>query len=162
MEQSPKYSLSEARMKLEALCAYQERCSYELRQRMRTWGIPAEQQHALLEYLVESNFLSDERFAEAYVSGKISIKKWGRIRITRELRLRKIPEDLIRTCFEQIPDDIYFNNLVNLAEVKWNSFRDETNQFVRKAKVMRFLQTKGYDFHEIEDCLKALLADQSC
>ena len=79
MNSGRKYSLLEAKTKLEALCAYQERCSQELDRKMRTWGLDQEDRDALLADLISNNFLSEERFAEAYVSGKVNIKRWWKL-----------------------------------------------------------------------------------
>jgi regulatory protein len=159
MHQGVSYSFSEAKAKLEALCAYQERCAYELDQRMMKWGLSGEDRSALLAHLEKHNFLSDERFAEAYVSGKVSIKRWGRVRITRELKLRKISDDSIRKAFEGISDDLYFGNLKHLISLKMASLEKEKSEYIRTGKVVRFLQTKGYDFHEIQGVIKTSLTD---
>ena len=85
-----KYSFLEAKTKLEALCAYQERCSFDLDKKMKEWGVDTEDRNRLLAHLIEHNFLNEERFAEAYVSGKVNIKKWGRVKIKMQLKSKKI------------------------------------------------------------------------
>jgi regulatory protein len=82
----PSYSFLEAKSKLEALCAYQERCSFDLNKKMIQWEIDTEDRNRLLAHLIENNFLNEERFAEAFVSGKVNIKRWGRNKIKKHLK----------------------------------------------------------------------------
>ena len=58
MKSERKYSLLEAKSKLEAFCAYQERCSYELQKKMNTWNLDVEDQNILLADLISNNFLN--------------------------------------------------------------------------------------------------------
>ena len=155
MKSECKYSFLEAKTKLEALCAYQERCSFELNSKMISWGLCEDDRNALLADLITNNFLSEERFAEAFTSGKVRIKKWGRIKIRVELKQRQISEYSIKNAFGQIDDSIYINNLNHLAERKWISLSSEKNQYTRKMKVYRYLSSKGYETDLIKDCVES-------
>ena len=118
MKSECKYSFLEAKTKLEALCAYQERCSYELNSKMISWGILENDRNALLADLISNNFLSEERFAEAFVSGKTRIKKWGKIKIRVELKRKQISDYSIKNALDKIDDSIYIENLKHLLEKK--------------------------------------------
>ena len=50
-----KYSFLEAKTKIEAYCAYQERCSSELEKKLYDWGIDREDQGRLLSDLISNN-----------------------------------------------------------------------------------------------------------
>lgn len=154
MKSECKYSLLEAKTKLEALCAYQERCSFELNAKMISWGIDFEDRNRLLAELISSNFLNEERFAEAFTSGKIRIKKWGRNKVKIELQKRKISEYSIKKAFSLIDEDLYTKNLQNLAEKKWFSLSSEKNLYNKKMKVYRYLSSKGYETDLIKDCVE--------
>ena len=39
----------------------------------------------------------------------------------------------------------------NLYEKKWLSLKSEKNEFERKQKTLRYLQTKGFEYDEISD-----------
>ena len=152
MKSECKYSFLEAKTKLEALCAYQERCSYELNSKMISWGILENDRNALLADLISNNFLSEERFAEAFVSGKTRIKKWGKIKIRVELKRKQISDYSIKNALDKIDDSIYIENLKHLLEKKWRALASEKNQYNRKAKTFRFLSSKGYESDIIQDC----------
>lgn len=157
MKSECKYSLLEAKTKLEALCAYQERCSFELNTKMISWGLDLEDRNRLLAELIASNFLNEERFAEAFTSGKVSIKKWGRIKIRIELKKRKISEYSINKALSLIDEDLYLENLRHLLEKKWISLSSEKNLYNKKMKVYRYLSSKGYETDLIKDCVEELI-----
>jgi len=159
MKSECKYSFLEAKTKLEALCAYQERCSYELNSKMISWGLYEDDRNALLADLITNNFLSEERFAEAFTSGKVRIKKWGRIKIRVELKQKQISDYSIKKAFNQIDDSIYIDNLNHLAERKWNALTSETNEYTRKTKVYRYLSSKGYETDLIKECVESIERD---
>ena len=159
MKSECKYSFLEAKTKLEALCAYQERCSYELNSKMISWGLYEDDRNALLADLITNNFLSEERFAEAFTSGKVRIKKWGRIKIRVELKQKQISDYSIKKAFNQIDDSIYIDNLNHLAERKWNALSSETNEYTRKMKVYRYLSSKGYETDLIKECVESIERD---
>lgn len=150
-----KYSLLEAKARLEALCAYQERCSFELSKKMQQWGLDREDQDRLLAELISSNFLNEERFAEAFVSGKIRIKRWGKIKIRIELKKKMISNYSIDKALKAIDLDEYWANLLHLAERKWK-LSTENDFFKRKVKLYRFLNTKGYEQDLIKDAVEEI------
>jgi len=160
MQSERKYSLLEAKSRLEALCAYQERCSFELKNKMNTWHIDVEDQNILLADLISNNFLSEERFAEAYVSGKTRIKKWGRIKIRIELQRRFISEYSINKGLKSIDPDEYWDTLSDLASRKWSGLKTETNDYKRKMKTYRFLSSKGYENDLIRDAVEQVITQQ--
>ena len=156
MRSECKYSLLEAKSKLEALCAYQERCSFDLQKKMNSWGLDRDTQDRLLADLITNNFLNEQRFAEAFVSGKVRIKRWGRIKIRIELKKKMISDYSIKKGLEQIDGDEYWKNLTHLADRKWEDLKKEKDQFKRKGKLFRFLASKGYESDLIQMAIEEL------
>ena len=135
MKSDSKYSFFKAKVKLEALCAAQERCSYELHKKMNSWGISQQDSDALLAHLIANNFLNEERFAAAFVSGKVNIKKWGKVKIRRHLKQKFISDYSINCALNTIDDEVYQNHLTSLAVKKFNVLEKEKDPFTRKGKV---------------------------
>jgi len=156
MNSGRKYSLLEAKFKLEALCAYQERCSQELDRKMFTWGLDQEDRDALLADLISNNFLNEQRFAEAYVSGKVNIKRWGKIKIRQNLKQKAISDYSIKKGLATITDEVYFDNLLHLALKKYASL-NEKDSYQKKVKIYRFLASKGYETEYIRDTVDSLM-----
>ena len=157
MKSECKYSFLEAKAKLEALCAYQERCTSELEQKLYDWGIDSEDQGRLIAHLISNNYLNEERFSEAFVSGKVNIKRWGKIKIRQHLKAKRISEYSIKKGIGTIKDEVYFGNLNRLAEKKIISLVKERDGYSKKVKVYRFLASKGYESEFIRDAVDPLM-----
>jgi len=144
MTGSPTYSFLEAKQKIESFCAYQERCDFEVRQKLFSWGLFQEDVDALISDLITHNFLNEQRFAEAYVSGKFRIKKWGRVKIRQQLKLRKISEYSIKKGMQVIDDDEYIKTAKELIAAKSRLIKSK-NGWDKINKLKRYLSSKGYE-----------------
>ncbi len=144
MAGSQTYSFLEAKQKIEAYCAYQERCDFEVRQKLFSWNLNLEDVDALISDLITHNFLNEERFAEAYVSGKFRIKRWGRVKIRQQLKLKKISAYSINKGMSVIDDDEYIKTAKELIESKSRLIKSK-NQWDKMNKLKRFLSSKGYE-----------------
>lgn len=139
--------------KLESFCAYQERSQYEVEKKLNTLTSISEDKQRIISHLNQNNFLNQSRFIEAYVSGKINLKRWGKGKIRVGLIQHKIPKIDIDQAMNNIPKKTYQNNLLILAQRKALSIKKEEDLYLKKAKLMRFLYSKGYtssDWEEID------------
>lgn len=157
MSSERKYTFLEAKAKLEMLCAVQERCSFELNQKMKSWGIPQNDRDILLSHLVSQNFLSEERFAEAFISGKFKIKKWGRIKIINGLKQKKISDYSIKKGLKTIDSDIYWNQLMHLGANKVKLIKEAKNDYPTRVKLYRFLNGRGYEQSLVHKAVEEIL-----
>lgn len=130
--------------KLEQYCAYQERCHSEVRGKLLELGSRGLALEELIAQLIADDFLNEERFAMAYAGGKFRIKKWGRIKIKQQLKAKGISDYLIQKALKQIDASEYFGTLVSLLNKKMELLSKEHHS-KRKPKLIRFLQTKGYE-----------------
>ncbi len=149
-------TLSEAKVKLEAYCAYQERCEQEIRQKIYSLGIFGEDVDFLVSDLISNNFLNEQRFAEAFVSGKFRIKKWGRIKIKQHLKQKNISDYSIKKEITKINSDEYWQTLVSLTESKNKLIRAKDN-WDKRIKLQRYLHSKGYEGDLIQDAITEML-----
>lgn len=99
--------------KISRYCAYQERSSGEVRQKLRLLGADSNTAGKLLERLADDNFINEERFARAYVRGKFRINGWGRLKIKNGLRAKGVDENLIRTVLTQEIDAAEYADLLH-------------------------------------------------
>ena len=130
--------------KAQAYCAYQDRCTFEVLQKLRDWGVDEERIPKIVESLTEDKFLNDDRYTVSFVSSKFRLKHWGRIKIAYELRLKKIPSELIFSALESIDENEYASTLQTLITRKSKEVKD-TDAFRKKQKVARFLISKGFE-----------------
>ena len=64
---------------------------------------------------------------------------------------KKISSDLITKALSTIDKSEYKLMLQDLYEKKWLSLKAEKNEFERKQKTLRYLQSKGFEYDEISD-----------
>src|SRR5690554_902366 len=154
MNGNVKYSFLEAKHKIEAWCAYQDRCHSEVYQKLRNYGLDDKDTNALIAHLIEYDFLNEQRFANSFVSGKYRIKKWGRNKIIAHLKQKNIPERCIDHALKEIDPEEYLNHLETLAKKKWKEKKGTS--FEIKVKVQHYLASKGYEFELIYTVLENL------
>lgn len=151
MTESLRYSFLKAKEKIEAFCAYQDRCHFEVENKLKNLGVDMEDVNALLAHLIEYKFLDEQRFADSFVSGKVTIKKWGRTKIKYHLKQKRVSPKCIESALQKIDDSIYLSNLKKLAQLKFEEKKG--TQYERKLKTMRFLYQRGYESDEIKSVM---------
>jgi regulatory protein len=145
----PAFSREQIIFKLEAFCAYQERCTQEVRMKLDRMGADESLSLEVLKHLKENRFLDDRRFVEAYVQGKLRIKKWGRQKIKAALFQKRIDAKLIHEgIYSFISDEEYQQVLESLIERKNRELSSEKNPQIKKQKLMRFLLSRGFQYDE--------------
>lgn len=143
-ERKYNYDKKTALQKAASWCAYQERSQQEVRDKLYEWQMHSKDVEEIIANLIEENFLNEERFAMSYVSGKVNIKKWGRIKIKQGLKLKRVPEPIIKKALLKIDEDIYQANLRHL-HAKKDALEKEKNKFKRENKLLNYLLGKGYE-----------------
>lgn len=138
-------SYDEARSKLQAFCAYQERCHKEVRSKLFDLGVYGEDVDAIIADLIEDNFLNELRYAIAFAGGKFRIKKWGKYRITRALKMNQVSAYSIKKALQsELPEADYLETLEQVIE-KRNRLLKEPNKFKRKQKIATYVIEKGFE-----------------
>jgi regulatory protein len=145
----PAFSKEQIIFKLEAFCAYQERCTQEIRAKLNRLGADESLTQEVIKHLIENRFLDDRRFVEAYVQGKLRIKKWGRQKIKAALFQKRLDAKLIQEAiYSSISDEEYQLVMVSLIERKNRELSSEKNPQIKKQKLMRFLLSRGFQYDE--------------
>ena len=134
-------------------CAYQERSQQEIRNKLYEWGLhSAEVENAIVE-LIGADFINEERFAIQLASGKFRIKHWGKVKITKALKLHKISPYCIKKALQQIPDDDYEKSLIKILEKKRIATAGKLTP-LKARKLAHFAQSRGYESNLIWKVLK--------
>ena len=158
MDSKCNLTFNEAKLKLESWCAYQDRCTSEVLSKLKCFELSSDQEQKLIHYLTVNRFLDDQRYADSIVSGKFSIKKWGRIKITYFLNQKRISKELISNALSTLDEDVYYSVLLSLAEKKHESLSLK-NSYEKRAKVVSYLQSKGYELDLIIEALNEIKKD---
>lgn len=152
---SQTFSLLELKQKAERFCAYQERCHKEVVQKLYDLNAKKDEIDEIIVYLIDSNFLNEERFARSFARGKHNIKKYGKVRITNELKIRNISDYNIKKALEEISDETYQKTFSELSEKAWYSIT-EKNLLKKKKKFCDYLLRKGYESDLVYEVWKDL------
>jgi len=155
MEEKQKkvYSKEQAFTKASDYCAFQERSQQEVRDKLYTWGLHKDDVENVIAVLISEGFINEERFAKAFAGGKFRIKKWGRIKIKNELKLRKISEYCIRKAMEEINEREYINSLKEIIDKKSKAIQ-EKNVFKKAARIASYCVSRGYESEQVWELLK--------
>ncbi|MFT4533520.1 MAG: regulatory protein [Saprospiraceae bacterium] len=140
---------------MQKICSVQDRCSSEIRTRLIEHGVYGDDLEQVLAELIVDNFLNEERFAKAYVSGKFKIKRWGKIKIRQGLKFRKISEYSIKKGMDEIDYDDYLSTITVLLEKKNANLRAK-DKWDRLKKLTSYAQQKGYEYDIIKEAISEI------
>lgn len=135
-------------------CAYRERSHSEARQKIRSLGYDEYEAEEIIMFLIEENFLSEQRFAEGYTRGKFNYNGWGKMKITQGLKQKEVPPSLIEKALKGIDEEDYEALLLKLLKQKEKELSREKNHWTKRNKIKQFLVQRGFEFHLIDRFLK--------
>ena len=148
------FTVAEAQARLEYYCAYQERCHQEVIRKLESMHMIPEAIDHIVVYLIQHNFLNEERFARSFARGKHRIKAWGRVRIINELKFRNISSYNIDRALDEI-NPKYDTTFDTVSEQHWAQLR-ETDMMKKRKKFCDFLLRKGYESSMVYEKVKQL------
>jgi len=152
MKSEKTYTVEQAKRALESYCVYQDRCHKEVEAKLYKIGMIPEACEIIILHLMEHNFLDEERFSKSFARGKFRIKKYGKVRITQELKFKNISPYNIKTALKEIDPSEYIETLNKLVVQKWDNTK-EVNFYKKKKKVADFVIRKGYETNLIFEVL---------
>lgn len=142
----------EALKKLQHYCAYQDRCHSEVRSKLLDLKIYGDELERVILDLISEDFLNEERFAQSYARGKHRIKKWGRHKISANLKMKRVSAYCIRKGLLEIDEEEYLDTLRQLLIKRLS----EGLSFEEVGKAAKFAINKGYESALVWETLKSL------
>ena len=149
-------TIKEVNQKLEYFCSYQERCHADVSSKLFDFRLTQDEKDGVIVHLIQNNFLNEERFALLFAISKLHQKKWGKIRITQELKLRKISSYLINKALKSLPETEYYATFETLSDKFWETLL-ETNKLKKQKKFCDYLLRKGWESDLVYNKYKELL-----
>jgi regulatory protein len=134
----------EALIKAANFCAYQERTHKEVRNRLSELEVVGDESEAIITWLIENNYLNEERFARIFAGSKFRQKKWGRIKIRQELKMRGVSDYCLKVGMSEIEDEYYMVTLQEIIEKKSRDIKD-SNKLIIKQKLVKYALSKGFE-----------------
>jgi len=132
-------------------CAYQDRCTQEVRTKLATFDMPDSEKEKIVKLLVDEGYLDDERYASTFVRSKIHLKKWGVNKIKMSLKMKGISDEIIGNALSEIDPEIYKDELIKVLKAKKIN---DTDPYKKKAKLAQYAIQKGYEPSLVWDALR--------
>ncbi len=150
------YSEKELLIKLASFCAYQERSTNEVQQKLKALDATSDVAKSVIAELKALNYLDEERFAISFARGKHRLKNWGKLRIANELQFKhRLPSQLIDSALDALDENNeYADTLFKLAQTKYEKLEGVQQRF---EKSVAYLHSKGYDLNEVLSVLNKIL-----
>ena len=118
----------------------------------------------IIHHLLQHNFLNETRYAQAFARGKFRIKKWGKIRIVRELKFREISQYNITLALKEISETDYLQTFNELSEKKISQIcstlpAHKTGESLQKKrkKLADYLLYRGWESNLVYEKVKDLI-----
>lgn len=147
------YTFEEIKQKMVNYCVYQDRCHAEVEQKMRDFLLIPEAKDEIFLYLIQENYLNEERFTRSYIRGKFYIKNWGRNKIRMNLKQKGITEKLIAACMDEIDEADYAETIQKLYQNYFAAQKDP-QEYRKKSKTIRHLLSRGFEYQVILELLQ--------
>jgi len=142
-------------LKMADYCSYQERCTHEVITKLGELEAKEEWVEPILERLRKEKFLNDDRFAHSYARGKFRFKKWGKLKIKYNLKLKKIDPAYITSALQALEAEGYNHTLNEVIKLKIAT-QHFTNTYADKAKLYRYGVGKGYEAELVLEAINSL------
>lgn len=146
-------------MRLEALCARAEHCTFELKTKLRNWSIIGADADEVIDSLIKNRFVDDLRFARSFVRDRYRFSGYGKRKIALALAAKRIPRDIIAEALDEIDEEIYYNNLRHITERKATTLN--LSIFEERNKLYRYLISRGYESSLAARAIKGHISSQN-
>ena len=130
--------------KMAKYCAYQERCVKDVKDKLKTYDIPQESKDEILDYLLDNRFVDNERFAKAFVRGKVNQSGWGVNKIRFHLMQKGIDKELIDEALGQTDEEVYRQRLIDILKTKSKTVK-AASDYEKKRKLAAYAMQKGFE-----------------
>ena len=136
-------------------CSKKEYCSADVLAKLRRWELPEKDIAEIMAFLVKNRFLDDTRIAEAYARDKFRFNRWGKLKIAQMLRRKQVADSVIGQALAALPEEDTDATCMELLRQKNKSIKDE-DPYKRKAKLIRFALSRGFEYETVNRCLSHL------
>ena len=139
--------------KMAKYCAYQERSVKEVTDKLKTFEISEKEREEIIHYLIDNKFVNDERFARAFVRGKINQSGWGVNKIRFHLIQKGVSKEIIDEALQSFDEEVYLRRLIEVLTTKAKTVK-AANDFDRNRKLAAYAMQKGFEAPLVWEVIK--------
>lgn len=106
----------------------------------------------VVDKMIDFGFVNDRTFTELFIESRKH--KYGPVRLKMDLKRKGVNSYIIEDVFAEIEEDDSKEDLLSMAEKKYNSYKEDDSN--RYNKTIGFLQRRGFTYGQIKDALDEL------
>ena len=129
--------------KIQSYCLYQDRCVKEVKNKLYSFKVSSQLVENIVEYLIDNDYLNEERYTKMFIQGKLRIKKWGRIKLKYELRSKGIDIKIINEHINQINEEDYIEYFNEFSTNKIKFLKGTLDQ--KKRSFINYFTYRGWE-----------------
>ncbi len=140
--------------------SYRDRSEYEIKKRLLGREFHPAVVNEVLSLLKRQGIVDDIGFVNKWVDNVILSRPMGRMRVTHELRLKRVRDDIIsKVCQEKLDLDKEAELARKAAEKKMKVLKNYAQDVARR-RLNTFLVNLGFDFEIISEIIKEYFGDR--
>jgi regulatory protein len=140
------------------------RSRVEIERRLERGGFDSATIATVIAELEAQGYLDDAKFAQDWVEDRAERKKYGRGRLTAELRRKGVEKELVTEAIDSVGDEEEYTRALAAARPKWSVERtiglDSKAILAEKRKLANFLQRRGFSWSIITKVLEELMVKE--
>ena len=138
--------------KIQSYCLYQDRCIKEVKNKLFSLKVNDDLGQKIINHLIDNDYLNEERFVKLFIQGKLRIKKWGKIKLKYELKIRGINNNIIDAHIKNISEDEYISYFDEFSSSKIKFLKGSLDK--KKRSFINYFTYRGWENQLIYQKLK--------
>ena len=140
--------------KMRSYCMYQERCIQEVKKKLTRLQVVPKSKSKIINHLIDDDYLNEVRFTKSFIQGKLRIKKWGRIKLNYELKLRGVKKFIIDGEINKISKRDYYDYFNEFSINKIKTLKGSKEQ--KKRSFINYFTYRGWENNLIYEKLNEI------
>jgi len=146
-------------------CAMREYCCKDVKTKAlrrfsaagQTASEAEEQAQKAVQVLVDEGFVSERRYACAYVRDKSSLGGWGISKIRYMLLGKGLPREIVEQALSEADSSKSEEKLRKALKIKYDSIAGRCDQADCRQKLLRFALSRGHDYESSLNMINAII-----
>ena len=140
--------------KMRSYCMYQERCIQEVKKKLTRFEVVPKTKSKIINHLIDDDYLNEVRFTKSFIQGKLRIKKWGRIKLNYELKIRGVKKFIIDEEINKISEGDYHDYFNEFSINKIKTLKGSKEQ--KKRSFINYFTYRGWENNLIYEKLNEI------
>lgn len=142
---------------------YTPRSRAEVSRRLERGDFPPDVAAKVVEECEARGWLDDAAFAQRWVEDRADRKRYGKSRISAELRRKGVDKETVEQSLDTVNEEDEKRRALEAARTKWRLQEGESagsaEFLAEKRRVMQFLQRRGFSWHIIMQVIEEMIAN---